>query len=106
MSLSAYLMHTQPIAMAGNELEVGIMGFTLHREVLETAEHVRMVEAVARQITGQALTIRYTVLSEAAAAEMGGMPGSQPAAPSEPVPPLVQDIVQLFNATVIKPPPA
>jgi DNA polymerase-3 subunit gamma/tau len=104
MSLSAYLMQTQPLAMAGNELEVGILGFALHQEVLEATDAVRLVEAAVQQITGQTLNVRYTIIAETDVPDPAGDPERGARGKPEGVPPLVQDIVSLFNATVVKPP--
>ncbi len=108
ISLAAYLMEARPLALAGAALEIGLPGFALHQEVLNSTEHLRVVEEVIADIAGCRLSVRYTTLPEPP-------PGTQPAPSTAGVtvmpmrsdsPPIMQDIVQLFNATIIPPKPS
>ncbi len=115
MSLAAYLADAKPLAVTGSRLEVGLPGFTLHQEVVTRAEHLRFVEQALGEVIGQSLTVDYTTLPEpppesaanatSPAADQPGRAIAQPAV-DEAAPPIVQDIVQLFNATIIPRRPA
>ena len=108
MSLAAYLMHAQPVGVTDRTLQVGLLGFSLHQEVVAAPENTRLIEQAMGEFLGVPLTVEYTTLPEPAPAladaPAAGPAGSDaPAAPSAPVPPIVQDIVQLFNATIVNP---
>ena len=109
MSLAAYLMYAQPVGVTGNILQVGLPGFSLHQEVVAAPDNARFIEQTLRECLGTALTVEYTTLPEPAPAPAdapaSGPAGSRaPASSSAPVPPIVQDIVQLFNATIVSSP--
>lgn len=109
MSLAAYLMHAQPVGVTDRTLQVGLPGFRLHQEVVAAPESARLIEQTLGEFLGVPLTVEYTTLSEPvpapADAPAAGPEGSAaPASPSAPLPPIVQDIVQLFNATIMTPP--
>ena len=116
VSLAAYLADTRPLSMAGDRLEVGIHGFALHHEVLTSIEHLRLIEAVLQEVFGQPVHVRYTTLpppgpadtSLQTAAQPSGFPGEplRSSTPEREAPPIVQDIMKLFNATVVTPPAA
>ncbi len=108
MSLAAYLMYAQPVGVTGNILQVGLPGFSLHQEVVAAPDNARFIEQTLRECLSTALTVEYTTLPEPAPAPAdapaSGPAGSRaPASSSAPVPPIVQDIVQLFNATIVNP---
>lgn len=96
MSLAAYLMEARPLRLAQGQLTVGLPGFALHQEVL--TEHRRLIEKLLSELCRVPVTVQYDVLAEPA-----GLPAAAvPAAP--PPPPIVQEIVNLFNATVLDQP--
>jgi len=115
MSLAAYLADTRPLSVRGDRLEVGIPGFALHQEVLTSLEHLRLIEAVLQEVFGQPVHVQYATLppgqantSPHTAAQPSGSPGEplRSSTPERETPPIVQDIMKLFNATVVNPPAA
>ncbi len=115
MSLASYLMDTRPISVNGDRVQIGIPAVALHQEVLSATETLRLIEQVMSEVLGQPVKIAYTTLPDLppppppAPAEAtttgGGMPSSPTPQPAPSVvPPIVQDIVSLFDATIIKPP--
>ncbi len=100
MSLAAYLADAKPLEFSQGILTVGVSGSALHQEVLSQQDHRRLIEQLLEELSGQPLRIAYTALPEA---EL--IPAAAPSAPSAPVPPMVHDIVRLFNATVLESPP-
>ncbi len=101
MSLAAYLAESKPLQVEGALLTVGLPAFALHQEVLSTTENRRLIERLLHELYHEPLTVRYVTLPEPSAASPAG---PAPAA-APPVPPIVQEIVQLFNATVDRPRP-
>ncbi|MBI4597717.1 MAG: DNA polymerase III subunit gamma/tau [Candidatus Omnitrophica bacterium] len=99
ISLAAYLAHAKPLALEAGTLTVGLPGFALHQEVVSEPETRRLIAALLSELLKTAVRVEYTTLSDlpspapadAPAASAGSAPGS----------PLVQDIVKLFNATVL-----
>ena len=115
MSLAAYLAETRPLSVTGDRLEVGIPGFALHQEVLTSIEHLRLIEAALQEVFGQLVHVQYATLppdqantSLHTAAQPSGSPSeSLRSSPDErEAPPIVQEIVKLFNATLVNPPTA
>jgi len=102
MSLAAYLAEARPLRLEGDALTVGVPGSALHQEVLNTAEHRRLIERLLGELAERTLRIQYEVLPAVAVTASG-----ESAAPSsEAGSPIVQDIVKLFNATILgKPQP-
>ena len=96
MSLAAYLMHAKPLRLDGATLTVGLAGFALHQEVVSHAEHRRVIDQLLSELVGRPVTVQYATLPAAAAAQ-------ETMAPPVTAPALVQDIVNLFNASVIGP---
>jgi DNA polymerase-3 subunit gamma/tau len=95
ISLAAYLAESRPLDLAGNVLTIGLPGFALHHEVLAAVETQRVIERLLTEVLGYALTVRYQPMP------IGAAPAATAGAAA---PPLIQDIVQLFNATVLNPP--
>ena len=111
ISLAAYLMHAQPVGVTARALQVGLPGFSLHQEVVTAPDNARLIEQTLRDCLGVSLAVEYTTLPDPSPASAGatasGPEGSSaPASSNAPVPPIVQDIVQLFNATIVNPPSA
>ncbi|MBI4354543.1 MAG: DNA polymerase III subunit gamma/tau [Candidatus Omnitrophica bacterium] len=116
MSLASYLMDTRPLGIEGEAIQIGVPAIALHQEVLGATEHVRLIEQLLGELLGQSVKIAYTTLPEPppspptahAEAAVGSSPTVSHAAPSvatpAPMPPIVQDIVSLFDATLIKSP--
>jgi len=102
MSLAAYLADARPLRLVDDTLTVGVPSSALHQEVLNAAEHRRLIERLLSELAHTPLHIQYEILPAAAAAASGA-----PEAPSgESERPIVQDIVELFNATILgKPQP-
>ena len=93
MSLAAYLMDAKPLRRTQNRLIVGLSGFALHQEVL--TEHRRLIDKLLSELCQAPITVEYEVLPESY---------RTPASASvqrAPPPPIVQEIVNLFNATVL-----
>jgi DNA polymerase-3 subunit gamma/tau len=111
MSLAAYLTDAKPLGVLGSQIQLGIPAFALHQEVLNLAEHMRLVERVLGEVFAQPLGVLYTTLPESSPAETTPQESPQPAAtlapeaPTAPMPPIVKDIVHLFDATIVQPPP-
>ncbi len=98
MSLAAYLAEAQPLQLEGTLLSVGLPSFALHQEVLTTADNCRLIERLLKELLQQAVTVQYTTLPASAQAASRAPTASQSA------PPIVQDIVKLFNATIMDQP--
>lgn len=108
MSLAAYLSHAAPMELSGGVLTVGLSGYALHEEVLSSADNRRLIERTLAEVYQQPMSVRYATLPEPVAA--AAVPSAAPAAAAAPAgaPSLVQDIVNLFNATSVpdRPKPA
>ena len=98
MSLAAYLAESRPVRVDDSTLTIGLPGFTLHQEVLSSDDNRRVIERLLAELSGQAVSVQYVKVSESAPAA--------PAVTSSPGgdSPMIQDIVNLFNATVIDQP--
>ena len=101
MSLAAYLADAKPLQLEGNTLTVGLPGFALHQEVLTVVEHRRVIERLLAELCQHPVSVQYTTLPDAPASESSAT-GSSAATAS--MPPVVQDIVSLFNATLLDQP--
>jgi hypothetical protein len=105
MSLASYLTEAQPLELGGRRLRVGLPGFSLHHDVLNATEHVRMIERALQEVVGP-LKIEFATMSAETAASARRVPLQDP---RDPVPPMVQDIVSIFDARIVRqptPPPA
>ncbi len=107
MSLAAYLADSRPNRLDGDKVHIGMPGFTLHQEVLTMLDNKRLIEDLLKEVYGRELHVRFEKLDEAAAAaqaqaadKLSDMPINEDSPPA-----LVQDIVKLFNATLINPSP-
>jgi DNA polymerase-3 subunit gamma/tau len=101
MSLAAYLAESRPVRFEQQVVTIGLPGFALHQEVLTAVEPRRLIERLLSELCQTAVTVEYAVLPEPAAGEAGAV---EEGAGTEDAPPIVQDIVKLFNATVIDQP--
>ena len=101
MSLAAYLAEAIPLHVEGKTLTIGLPGFALHQEVLTVLEHRRLIERLLAELYQMPLSVQYATLPEPAATSPSA--ASSVAAPSS-APPIVQDIVELFNATILDQP--
>ena len=99
MSLAAYLAESRPIRAEGTSLLVGLPGFALHQEVINHDDNRRLIERLLAELSGQAVTVRYETLTESME-PLAAAPASETVGP-----PMIQDIVKLFNATVVDQPP-
>ncbi len=104
MSLAAYLSESRPNRIEGDKFFIGLPGFALHQEVLSTHENRKLLEDLLKEVYGRDLLVRFETLAERSATPTGKASGLLPIDEQAP-PALVQDIVKLFNATVINPPP-
>ena len=95
MSLAAYLAHARPVALEGKTLTIGVLNVALHQEVLSLTDNRRLIEQILSELCGAAVTVQYVTVEEDATS----VPA--PAGPDTEVPPIVQDIVNLFNATLL-----
>ena len=102
ISLAAYLAEAIPLHVEGNTLTIGLPGFALHQEVLTVLEHRRLIERLLAELYQMPLSVQYATLPEPAPSQSSAAPSA--AAPSS-APPIVQDIVRLFNATILDQPP-
>lgn len=115
ISLAAYLTETKPLGVHGSRLEIGLPGVSLYQEVVQLPEHLRLMEQTLLEVFGQALSVSYATLPAPDPAPTAAVPASHVVAPTPtavwgatapPMPPIVQDIVKLFDATIIPSPPA
>ena len=101
MSLAAYLADAKPMHLENGTLTIGLPGFALHQEVLTVLENRRLIERLLGELLRGPVMVQYATLPES---EMGDAV-SQPQAVDTSAPAIVQDIVRLFNATVLDQPP-
>jgi len=81
-------------------LTIGLPAFALHQEVLTVLEHRRLIEQLLAELYQTTISVQYATLPEPAE------PSAAPSAvESSAAPPIVQDIVKLFNATILDQPP-
>ncbi|MBI2495245.1 MAG: DNA polymerase III subunit gamma/tau [Candidatus Omnitrophica bacterium] len=99
MSLAAYLADARPVRLERGALTVGLPGFALHQEVLSVAENRRLIAGLLSELFRASITVQYTTLP-ASLQPASGSPDS-PSAADRATPPLVQDIVKVFNATLL-----
>ncbi len=106
MSVAAYLMHAKPLQLDGQVLTIGLAGFTLHQEVLSVADNRRLIDQLLSDLCQTKITVQYATLPEAkpeSAAKHAAEPAAAVAGGASSTA-LVQDIVNLFNATVLNQP--
>jgi len=101
MSLAAYLAESQPVSLDAGVCTIGVEGFTLHQEVLSHTENRRLVEQLLGELCQVKVSVQYTVLQEPSAASTGSADASTATKASSPI---VQEIVNLFNATILDQP--
>lgn len=94
MSLAAYLAESRPMRVDGTTLTVGLPGSSLHEEVLNAMENRRLIEPLLSELCKRQVSVHYESLPEPAPTTATER--------SETTPPIVQDIVNLFDATVQK----
>lgn len=113
MSLASYLMDARPLGIDGGKIQIGIPSVALHQEVLSEPENMRVIAGVMSELFGHSLAVTYTTLPDlpppppapkAEALSAAGAAASAPPVSPLPVPPIVQEIVNLFDATIVKPP--
>ncbi|MBI2174860.1 MAG: hypothetical protein HYU33_06665 [Candidatus Omnitrophica bacterium] len=97
MSLSAYLADSRPVALKENVLTVGLPSFSLHQEVLSHSDNRKLITNLLNSLCQSHLTMSYTTLTESPSEELSKPSTSNPSA----APTVVQDIVKMFNATLI-----
>ena len=100
MSLAAYLAHAKPLTFEHGILTVGVARFALHQEVLSVTENRKLIEKLLSELCQGPIRVEYVTLTE---------PIESLRSPAEPAahaaaPPIVQDIVTLFNATILDQP--
>jgi len=101
MSLAAYLMDAKLLHRHQDTVTVGLPGFSLHQEVLNLPDNRRLIDQLFSELCQRRVTVQYATLP--ASTEPSPSPGG--AAAGAAAPPIVQDIVNLFNATVLTNPP-
>ncbi len=101
MSLAAYLADARPLRFEGHTLVIGLPGFALHQEVLTAVDHQRLIERLWSGLQGQAVKVAYEMMPEP---EPSAVPARS--ASRDTGSPIVDDIVRLFNATLLAPPKA
>ena len=101
MSLAAYLADAKPMHLENGTLTIGLPGFALHQEVLTVIENRRLIERLLGELLQTSVSVQYATLPEPEPGEAAAMPHAVDASS----PSIVQDIVKLFNATVIDQPP-
>jgi DNA polymerase-3 subunit gamma/tau len=102
MSLAAYLAESRPLEFSGSQLTVGLPGFALHQEVLSLPENRRLIDRLLTELCRTPITVQYAMLPRFDEPAQADAPQR---ADDAPVPPMVQDIVSLFNATLLDRPP-
>ena len=100
MSLAAYLADSKPLHLDGGIMTIGLPGFSLHQEVLSVAENRRLIDRLLSELCQTAVSVQYATLPEFP--EPPQTPAST--ASAESASPIVQDIVKLFNATILDKP--
>ena len=107
MSLAAYLSEAKPLDGAGGTVRIGLPAFALHLEVLSLPDNLRLVERAMSQIMQQPVRIQYAMLPAPTPDPAATQPNPHTAATlqTSSLPPVVQDIVRLFDATVMPQPP-
>ncbi|MBI3319695.1 MAG: DNA polymerase III subunit gamma/tau [Candidatus Omnitrophica bacterium] len=98
ISLAAYLMEARPLAVDKRVVQVGLPAFALHQEVLGQPEHFRVVEEVLREMLGRPMSVVYTTMPQTSGAEP---PSAEDSRGEGVMPPIVEEIVNLFNAKLI-----
>ena len=101
MSLAAYLAEAKPIHFEHGMLTVGLPAVALHQEVLNTADNRRLVDRLLAELCHTKVTVQYATLPEPVSSQEAS--ASAPST-AQPPPPIVQDIVNLFNATILDQP--
>ncbi len=96
MSLAAYLADAKPLRLEHGALTVGLPGFALHQEVLSVVENRRLITGLLSELYQAPITVEYTTLPNPVQP-----PDAAPAPAVPTTPPVVQEIVNLFNATLI-----
>ena len=103
MSLAAYLADARPTLIEGGTVTVGVPGSALHQEVLNDVDNRRFIQQLLSDLCQTKVTIQFAALPELK--DTQGPPGApRPPAEQEQTPGIVQDIVTLFNATVVDKP--
>jgi DNA polymerase-3 subunit gamma/tau len=102
MSLAAYLAESRPLQLKDGLLTIGLPGFALHQEVLSVADHRRLITRLLGELCQASITVEYTTLPDPGPSSNAA---GAAAAARETLSPAVEDIVKLFNATVLRPPP-
>jgi len=111
MSLAAYLADARPLRVMGSVVQVGLPAFVLHQEVLNLPENLRLVEQVLSDVVTQPLTVDYTTLPASQPSQstssmvQEATESTAPEASGPMAPPILQDIVKLFDATIVNQPP-
>jgi DNA polymerase-3 subunit gamma/tau len=101
MSLAAYLADAKPMQVEGKTVTIGLPAFALHQEVLTVLENRRLIERLLSDLLQTPVVVQYATLPEPSPEEASeAVEAADDAAPS-----IVQDIVKLFNATVMNQPP-
>ena len=100
MSVAAYLAHAKPMHLDGSTLVVGLAGFELHEEVLSTAENRRLINQLLSELAKTAIKVEYTTLPESEEPSES----ASVAVVRADSPPIVKEIVDIFNATVLDEP--
>jgi DNA polymerase III gamma/tau subunit len=100
MSLAAYLADAKPLQLQQGTMTVGLPAFALHQEVLGLTENRRLITKLLSQLCGTTVSVDYMTLPEQPE------PSRHPPASEESAtaPPIVQDIVKLFDATLLNRP--
>ena len=104
MSLAAYLAESKPLELVDGTLTIGLPGFALHQEVLSVAETRRLIARLLSELCQATIVVEYATLPEETLQDRPASSSRLPVA--ESLPPVVKDIVSLFNATVLNPPAA
>ena len=105
MSVAACLFDAKPLSIVADEISIGLPGFSLHQDVLNTTENIRFIEQALEEIVARRVRIAYTTLPEGTISPTAFGSSSAPSdIIAAPLPPLVNDIVSLFDATVVRQP--
>ncbi len=96
MSLAAYLAEAKPLQLDGQILTVGLPAFALHQEVLSLAENRRLIDRLLGELCQRTISVQYATLPASLEAAQSESPAME-----TPLPPVVKDIMTLFNATVL-----
>ncbi len=99
MSLAAYLADSRPVRFEAGTLTIGLPGFALHQEVLSHGDNKRLIDRLLTELFQTQVSVQYATIEESVRAPQA--PAVAAPTVQASMPPVVQEIVNLFNATIL-----